>query len=68
MTPAEHGYGPREHAELVEQLRRISTGIEVIVGQNDRMLDQLREITARFEAALKYGIQAWQAQQRRAPR
>jgi hypothetical protein len=58
---SEPGYGPREHAEVTELLRRIGTGIEVMVGQNDRTLDQLREITARFEAALKYSVEAWKA-------
>jgi hypothetical protein len=61
----------RRHAELIESLWRISTGIEALYQLQDRQLRAVTSLEARIEAALRYFIEALQAvwpQRRRAPR
>jgi len=48
------------HAEIVEALWRISTGIEALNRTSEQISRQLADVVARTEAALQYVIRAWQ--------
>jgi hypothetical protein len=58
----------RRHAEIVEQLRRVNTGIENLNLTNQQISRQLADVVARTEAALQYVVRAWQAVTKPEPR
>ena len=49
------------HAELVESLWRVSTGIEALYQQGERRLKATTALEAKVESALRYFIEAWQS-------
>ena len=55
------------HAEIVEQLRRINTGLEALHLLTERQIGAMANLGAKVEAALQYFVRAWQAT-RGAPR
>jgi hypothetical protein len=58
----------RRHAEIVEQLRRVNTGIEVLNQTQQQISRQIADVVARTESALQYVVRAWQATQPAKPR
>jgi hypothetical protein len=60
-SPAIRDERPGAHAELVEALWRISTGIEALYQQRERRLKATTAVEAKVEGALKYFIEAWQS-------
>jgi hypothetical protein len=49
------------HAELIETLRRINAGIELLHQQGERRLRATASLETKVEAALRYFIRAWQS-------
>jgi hypothetical protein len=56
------------HAEIVEALWRIGTGIEALNRTQEQISRQLADVVARVESALQYVVRAWQATQPAKPR
>ena len=57
----------QRYAEVVEQLRRLNTGVEALHMQGDRQLSEMRNVAAKVEAALRYFVKAWQELKGRKP-